>query len=250
VTVRAARHSATQPVLQPPALNADNAAMEAEPNKAEPPKRKRRWFQFSLRTLLIFTAVAAVACSWLVSKIERKRQEREAAEAIVKLGGFAYYDCEWTTQGLNFHNRPRGPAWLRKLLGENLFSEFELVSLDKVPGAEAALANIRGLTHVKFLTLSRTNITDADLANLGELIDLQSLDLVETKVTDMGLVNLRGFTQLNSLELSRTKVTDAGLKHLKGLTKLQTLYLDGTKVTDAGVKELKEALPNCYVFRR
>ena len=27
--------------------------METEPTKVEPPNRKRRWFQFSLRTLLI-----------------------------------------------------------------------------------------------------------------------------------------------------------------------------------------------------
>jgi hypothetical protein len=31
----------------------DNAAMQTEPTKADPPKRKRRWFQFSLRTLMI-----------------------------------------------------------------------------------------------------------------------------------------------------------------------------------------------------
>jgi hypothetical protein len=31
----------------------DNAAMPTESSEAEPPKRKRRWFQFSLRTLLI-----------------------------------------------------------------------------------------------------------------------------------------------------------------------------------------------------
>ena len=34
--------------------------MEAEPTKAEPPKRKRRWFQFSLRTLLIVVTLLAV----------------------------------------------------------------------------------------------------------------------------------------------------------------------------------------------
>jgi hypothetical protein len=51
------------------AIAADNAAMETEPN------RKRRWFQFSLRTLLIFTALVAIACGWLGSKIERKLQE-------------------------------------------------------------------------------------------------------------------------------------------------------------------------------
>ena len=36
--------------------------MEAEPTKAEPPKRKRRWFQFSLRTLMIAVTLFTV---WL-----------------------------------------------------------------------------------------------------------------------------------------------------------------------------------------
>ena len=36
--------------------------MEAEPTKAAPPRRKRRWFQFSLRALLDFAVVAAVLC--------------------------------------------------------------------------------------------------------------------------------------------------------------------------------------------
>jgi hypothetical protein len=40
---------------------ADNAAMEAEPPNIEPPKRKCRWFQFSLRTLMIFTGICAIA---------------------------------------------------------------------------------------------------------------------------------------------------------------------------------------------
>jgi hypothetical protein len=35
----------------------DNAAMEAEPFKAEPPKRKRRWFQFSLRSLRVLVTL-------------------------------------------------------------------------------------------------------------------------------------------------------------------------------------------------
>jgi hypothetical protein len=45
---------AQKALLRLPAVG-DNAAMEAEPPEAEPPKRKRRWFQFSLRTLMIFS---------------------------------------------------------------------------------------------------------------------------------------------------------------------------------------------------
>jgi hypothetical protein len=33
----------------------DNAAMQTEPIKADPPKRKHRWIQFRLRTLMNFT---------------------------------------------------------------------------------------------------------------------------------------------------------------------------------------------------
>jgi hypothetical protein len=38
----------------------DNAAMVTEPFSAVPPRRKRRWFQFSLRSPLIFTLVCAI----------------------------------------------------------------------------------------------------------------------------------------------------------------------------------------------
>jgi hypothetical protein len=42
----------------------DNAAMN-EPPKVEPPKRERRWFQFSLRTLMIGVTLLAVLPGWL-----------------------------------------------------------------------------------------------------------------------------------------------------------------------------------------
>jgi hypothetical protein len=70
----------------------DNAAMEAEPPKADPPKRKRRWLQFSLRTLMMFTLICAVAAGWLGKRMEQKRSERDAAEAITKIGGQVVYD--------------------------------------------------------------------------------------------------------------------------------------------------------------
>jgi hypothetical protein len=52
--------------------------MQIEPPKAEPPKRKRRWFQFSLRTLMIFTLICAVACDWFgwQAKIVRDKDGR------------------------------------------------------------------------------------------------------------------------------------------------------------------------------
>ncbi len=65
------------PLLPAPA---DNAAMEAEPINAEPPKRKRRWFQFSLCSLLIGITLLAILCpaaTWVVRDRQRLIREQE-----------------------------------------------------------------------------------------------------------------------------------------------------------------------------
>jgi Leucine rich repeat/Leucine Rich repeat len=247
----------------------DNAAMQADP-----PKRKRRWFQFSLRTLFVFTLVCAIPCAWLGRKIERKRQERQVAEAIVKLRGRVFYDCEigeWDVNGQVRVEGPRGPAWLRKLLGEYFFSDVELVNLDDVQDADAALVNasrlaqvqwisldnsnvtdtmltrLNGLPQLRTLSLRNTKITDAGLANLKRLSHLTELTLVSTEITDGGLVHLKGLANLQRLDLDETNVSDAGLEDLKGLTKLRYLWLANTQVTDAGVDDLQTMLAKCKI---
>ena len=57
--------------------------MEVEPTKAEPPKRKRRWFQFSLRTLLIGVALVPASAiaghkavhSWRIDVLAKNRAD-------------------------------------------------------------------------------------------------------------------------------------------------------------------------------
>jgi hypothetical protein len=58
-------------------IAADNAAMEVESIKAEPPKRKCRWFQFSLRTLLIGVTLLCVACANLTHELKIVQQRRD-----------------------------------------------------------------------------------------------------------------------------------------------------------------------------
>ena len=234
------------------------------------PKCKRRWFQFSLRSLLAFTLICAIPCAWLAKKIEKKRRDREAVEAFIKLGARVYYDYEVANAG----PKPPGPDWLRKFLGENFFSEVdsvlwgesnwsppskhgnltdaeleqvgkltELHTLkllgDDVNVTDAGLANLKGLTQLQQLHLAAPNVTDAGLENLQGLTQLETLVLMDARVTDAGLENLNRLTRLQSLSLARTNVTDAGLVHLKGLTKLQYLGLWNTKVSGVGLANLK-----------
>ncbi|HEV2969537.1 MAG TPA: hypothetical protein VGY55_06060 [Pirellulales bacterium] len=240
--------------------------MESEPPKIIPPKRKRRWFQFSLGSLLIFVIATAVFCGWLGKRIEQKRKEREAAETLVKFGGSAMYDYE---KGTN--STPPGPDWLRKLFGENLFSEVSAVYFIRVSVSDRGLTNlealtrlqnlslygcnftddglahIKGLTQLKHLSLAETNVTDAGLEHLERLAELQKLLLADSNISDAGIEHLKGLTQLQELDLTGTDVTDAGLENLKRLTNLQSLGLDGANVTDAGIAGLQKALPNCQI---
>jgi len=195
----------------------DNSAMELQPSKSPLPKITRRRFQFRLRTLFIFTLIVAIPCAWLGRKIEQKQRERHAVNAIRKLGSLVIYDYE------NDNQPPSGPAWLRKLLGNDFFSD--AIAVEAFVG----------------------NIGDADLANVKELPHLRILEVEDCAVTDAGLANLKGLAELQSLNLRGTGVTDAGIIQIKQLTRLDVLALDNTKVTEKGVKELQAALPNCQI---
>jgi hypothetical protein len=56
------------------------------PTQPTSSKSPRRWFQYSLRTLLIFVTLFAVACSWFAVKLGQARRQREAVEALFILG--------------------------------------------------------------------------------------------------------------------------------------------------------------------
>ena len=61
-------------------------------------------------------------------------------------------------------------------------------------GTDAELEQLRGLDKLRWLDVSRTNITDEGLAKIRDLKQLQALKLQQTRVTDAGLANLSGLT--------------------------------------------------------
>jgi hypothetical protein len=247
--------------------------MQTEPPKTEPPKLKRRWFQFSLRTLLIFTLVVAIACAWLGSKIEKKRKEREAVEAILKAGGIVVYDYQKPSMisGRTFKpvEEPYGPEFLRNFLGENFFSEVYAVQHSNTTLPDEELEFLERFPHMEDLNLSGCQMSVAGAARLGRLAAIRSLclggaspinfdqikelKLLETlslsgaNVSDADLVGIKQLSQLKTLFLSQTNVTDNCLEELKGLTNLQTLLLNNTSVTADGLKRFHAALPKCTI---
>jgi hypothetical protein len=87
--------------------------------------RRRRWFQFSLRGFLVVMTGLGI---WLGVIANRAREQRAAVVAIKELGGTVYYDWELETGGT-----PRGPAWLRRLVGDEHFQKVQMVNLCPAP---------------------------------------------------------------------------------------------------------------------
>ena len=187
-----------------------------------------RWrFQFSIRSLLVMAVVVAIPCSWFAVKIRQAKREREIVVAFKE----PFVSPKWSA--------PSGPAWLRKLIGDDLFTHVESLHVWNTEFTNTGLENLNGLSQLQSLCIEKTKVTDAGLKTLGGLSQLRELYLDCTEVTDAGLENLKRLSQLQSLYLQCTEVTDAGLENLKGLSQLRELYLDATKVTDAGLDNLK-----------
>jgi hypothetical protein len=90
----------------------DNAAMQSEPSTAEPPKRKRRWFQFSLRTLMIGVALLAVPLSYVGWEAKVVRERAAFLDHLEKSGAFI------SDSGGLERDLSQRPSWLRILIGD------------------------------------------------------------------------------------------------------------------------------------
>ena len=194
-----------------------------------PARERRRWFQCSVRTMLLGTAMIACGLGLFVYKIDRARL---VVAAIEEVGGTCEYRGSPPKSG-------RIRAWLRRHLPRSYFDEVIYIFADhnaKITDAE--LAHLSALTSLEFLFLNGTRVSDAGLVQLSSLTSLRWLNLSETQVTDAALVRLSALTSLKRVDLRGTQVTDAGLAHLSSLTSLEILDLRGTQVTDAGLEHL------------
>jgi hypothetical protein len=242
------------------------------------PKPRRRWLQFSLRTMMVMVLICSVPCGWIAYRLKQARDREAAVDRMWKLGGYVTQIPEAPDEEQTVS------VWLEKLLGEDLREyttwvqfggrwEGVIGTWENVQVTDAALEHLRRLPRLQRLTLSAREVTDTQLVQLHQLRELRELHLDGTKVTDAGLVHLRALTEIQVLDLSRndiygpglvhlrelgqlkslnlecTHVNDAGLLHLHGLASLTELNLDNTDVSDVGAAQLAKALPNCEVIR-
>ncbi len=181
--------------------------MTTEPTTT--PKPRRRWLQFSLRTLMVVVLLVALPLGWIGILLERSREQERV------LGHFRKYEPIASSRygyvvTLGFSGNPY------------------VAGLRSVPIAgpnDADMVHLKGFKKLECLSLGGSDVTDAGLRDIGELTSLKALSLYDTRISD------------------------SGLNHLKKLTNLKVLNVGKTGVTSDGVASLQKALPNCEIRR-
>lgn len=162
------------------------------------PKRRRRRLQWSLRLLLLLTALCAVGVRFLVVPYWREASVRRWLDGI-EAG---------TTIVVG------GPEWLRAMIGDRFFEHVVAVDFWDCQISDADLARLTRLTKLETVNLRRAPISDAALEHLGHIETLRELVLFGTSVGDEGLRHIEHLPNLRRLWVGETTVTLTALEHL------------------------------------
>src|SRR6188768_3035052 len=102
-------------------------------------KPKRRWYQFSLLTLLLAMTVLCVGPGgWIVYEQRHARNQGQAIRAIEKISGRISYDPKV----------PQRPDWLKTILGDDSFKAIDDIRLDGTQVTDADLDNLLGMPNL------------------------------------------------------------------------------------------------------
>jgi hypothetical protein len=153
-------------------------------------------------------------CAWLSIRLRRAHQQAQAVAAIEAAGGYVDY---------NYHReallpeeeiyistdavvaRPRGPDFLRRLLGHHFFHKVTRVSFLNEPHVDLSL--LSRTTDIHTLVLQRTRVDN--LSPIAALRELQYLEMVDAQVHDLHPIS--ELRKLRRLILSGIPVADPDL---------------------------------------
>jgi Leucine-rich repeat (LRR) protein len=207
---------------------------------------KSRWYQFSLRTLLLaMSALCLGPGSYVAYEQGKARKPQQAVAAIENLGGYVFYD----------ESVPVRSGLKRLILGDDTFGNVSGVDFNPLKNENRQITDrdlrlLRSFPRLNHLVIKNCKqVSDEGLSELSRLPNLQYLYLNDTPITDAGLAHLAALKNLKELSLTDTKVTSAGLAQLSGLTNLSFLYLYSKREEPMDAAQLQKALPRCCINR-
>lgn len=202
------------------------------------------WCRFSIRGLLIATAIIAGGLGWYVSRVA---PQRRAVKSVLAAGGWvAYGTFEIPSDALQDIVRVGNHVALHDFIWDVTVVS---VAQHDAKSSDRLCAELRSLTNLRQLYMERAEFTDVGLSELAALSQLGGLFATDAHVTDLGLRHFSTLPHLECLDLSGSDVGDEGMKELARVRTLRYLRLEGTNVTNNGIERLRRALPRCSISR-
>ena len=226
---------------------------------------KRRWFQFSLRTLLLMMLVAMPTFSGLAWQLKRRSESKQAWQRIadeeeleISFSGVHQRNCwgpkkslreqwleEWlwvtfpvpTGASLSFSEEPQ--AAIQILATYPDLKELDFSHLENL--TDEAIYSIPKLPSLTQLKIENCPLTGVSLGHLATACPkLETLILNEVPLTPEGLQEIGTIHSLKSLTLDESGVTSDGLGYLNDLTQLQEISFYGAFINDLGLEHLSK----------
>lgn len=213
--------------------------MQAMNDTPSTPKRPRKRLRLTLGVMMLLIAALA---GWLASIAQRANEQRLAvARLMLSPGAVLRYDWQSANPRKSPDKTPRGPRWLRHLIGADAFDSVVFVSLPAFGRDPALLKDVGLLRTVESLNLvgSGKPIDEGLIAQIRPLMNLRFFSVHEIPNAQAFLPFCADKTRLTQLMFQQGisgggDATDDDLGHLARLTELEAFRINGGGVTDIG----------------
>lgn len=200
--------------------------------------RSRRWFQISVRTLLIGVFFL---CVWLATICQRARKQEELIRRITY---GTRNSITYAHEAVKPPLAPPGPIWLRHMIGDHFFFQPHQVVLQTHDADMLdALAQLNG---VEFVMVD--GLDDNELKILAKIKTLRRISTSSPDVTSEGFRSLRALTALESIVIADGRIDDNDVLYLAPLNNLKLLSVDGSFVTVEGIQWAKLRWPGIAIY--
>jgi hypothetical protein len=179
------------------------------------PAPSRRWFRFSLRTLLAAVAVLAIVFGWVAWRLDRAREQGRVLADLYSATGVSF---------VGFDMPKSSPESLKTQWVFGHFFRVDRLEIGPLP-----------------------HTPDNALKHLPRLPQLEKLKIESDAITDDGLRHLLGIKRLRVLGIVSAQLTDDGLLILGQMKQLQELAVESPRLTIGGIERLKRDLPHCQI---
>jgi hypothetical protein len=192
-------------------------------------RRNGRLFRFGIRSMLLATAIVAVAMGLGVREVHRCYRQQQVLQELAQYGSVA------TKRQLQKYD------WLRSFFGDYTHGTVEYLEM-KATRPIDRLPDLRGLADVERVRLELPNIPE-NFEQLAELVALAHLDITLTSINAADRQRLTALTELPQLTgfgLDGDSFDDDCLPRISRQTHIRGLIVFSPNVTARGLASLGE----------